>query len=61
MISEKKEEFEKIADFEKILGRTLQLFCIKSLKELKNEHLVNNVLNGIVLQGEINWISKRNN
>ena len=26
------------------------------IKDLKNEHLINNVLNGIVIQGELKWI-----
>lgn len=56
VISEKNKEFPEKERFEKKLGRGLHIFMVKELKDLKNEHLVNNVLNGIVLQGEIKWI-----
>jgi len=56
IISEKNAVFPKIKEFEKKLNRRLQLFAVKDIKELKNEHLINNVLNGFVLQGEIKWI-----
>jgi predicted nucleotidyltransferase len=56
IISEKIIEFTELARFEKIMKKNIQIFAIKHLKDLKNEHLINNVLNGIVLQGEIKWI-----
>lgn len=56
VISENKKEFPKQKDFEKKLKKKIQLFIINDLKELRNEHLINNVLGGIVLQGEIRWI-----
>ena len=55
IISEKKQELPNFKQFEKKLNRKLQLFVVKDIKELKNEHLINNVLNGLVLQGEIKW------
>lgn len=58
LISEKTIEFKKRVDYEKKLGKELHLIIVKNLKEIKNIHLINNVLNGIVLQGEIKWISK---
>jgi len=52
VISEKTKEFiNKKQEYENIIKRRLQLFVIKNIKELKNEHLINNVLNGIVIQG----------
>ena len=51
IITEKKQDFPK----KKALGKELQLFVVNDLKELRNEHLIKNVLNGIVLQGEINF------
>ena len=57
IISVKKGIFQKQDIFEKKLGRSLQIFQVLDLKELKNEHLINNVLRGIVLQGEIHWMS----
>jgi len=56
ILSEKNKEFPKKEKYEKIINRRLQLFVIRNIKELKNEHLINNVLNGIVLQGGLRWI-----
>lgn len=55
IISEKIKEFPDIKKFEKKINRKIQLFVVKDIKELKNNHLINNVLNGIVLQGELKW------
>ena len=51
VISENKKEFKEKNKFEKKLNRKLQLFIVKDIKELKNKHLINNILNGISLQG----------
>lgn len=56
IISERKEEFKGIEKFEKILNRRIQLFRYKKVRAVKNKHLLNNILNGIVIQGEIRWI-----
>ncbi len=56
IISEKEDEFAHQKEFEKKMGRKLQIFAVNDLKNLKNPHLINNVLNGIVIQGEIKWI-----
>jgi len=56
VISEKTQEFAENKKFEKILGRPLQIFVFKNIKDIKNKHLLNNMLNGIVLQGEVKWI-----
>lgn len=56
IICEKNDEFPKIKEFEKKFGKELQIFVLNDLKDIKNPHLVNNVLNGIVLQGELKWI-----
>ena len=56
VISEKTKEFLNKERYEKIIKRRLQLFVIKNIKELKNDHLINNVLNGLVIQGELKWI-----
>ncbi len=55
VISEKTKEFHQKEKYEKILKRDIQMFILKELKDLKNKHLINNVLNGIVIQGEIKW------
>jgi len=39
--------------FEKELGRPIQLFRYKSLKEIKNRELAANIINGYVLRGLI--------
>ncbi|MEK6826149.1 MAG: hypothetical protein AABX90_00805, partial [Nanoarchaeota archaeon] len=56
LISEKTEEFPEARRFEKKFGREIHLFIVKDMKDLKNEHLTNNILNGTILQGEVKWI-----
>ena len=56
IISEKTKEFPEIKKFEKKLNRKLQLFVVKEIKDLRNKHLINNILNGIVIHGRIKWI-----
>jgi len=56
IVSEKTKEFPNIKKFEKKIKRRIQLFIVKDIKDLKNEHLINNVLNGITVQGKIKWI-----
>ncbi len=58
IISEKTKEFPNEKKFEKKLKRALHVFVVKDLKEIKNEHLINNILNGIIIQGAIRWICK---
>ncbi|MEM5778477.1 MAG: ArsR family transcriptional regulator [Candidatus Aenigmatarchaeota archaeon] len=55
IISEKTEALD-VKKFENKINRKLQLMVVKNIKELKNEHLINNVLNGRVIQGKIKWI-----
>ena len=55
IISENIQEFVDLKKFEKNLNTKIQLFIVKDIKDLKNRHLINNVLNGIVIQGEIKW------
>ena len=56
IISEKIKEFPESRKFEKKLNRKLQIFVVENIKELKNKHLINNIINGITLQGKIKWI-----
>jgi len=55
LITEKKTQLD-LKKYEKKLGREIHIFIFKSIKNIKNEHLVNNILNGIVLQGKVKWI-----
>tara|TARA_Y100000310_G_C20699965_1_gene828829 strand:+ start:4585 stop:5109 length:525 start_codon:yes stop_codon:yes gene_type:complete len=55
IISEKKDNFTDLLKFEKIFKKEIHLITVKKLNDLKNEHLVNNVINGIVLEGELRW------
>jgi len=48
--SKKKISLEK---FEKLLKRKLQMFLHKNLKEIKNPHLANNIINGITLNNYV--------
>lgn len=56
IISEKNQEFPELKKFEEKINRKIQLFLVKDIKDLKNPHLINNVLNGITLQGSVKWI-----
>ena len=56
VISEKTEDFLRLKEFEKKLKRSIQIFVFKDVKSIKNEHLVNNILNGITVHGKIKWI-----
>lgn len=55
VISERTDAFPDAPRFARKLGRPLQFFAVRRLKDLRNAHLVNSVLNGIVLQGELAW------
>ncbi len=56
VISEKAVEFPYTRKFEKKLKRRIHILPVKDIKDLKNIHLINNVLNGINIQGKIRWI-----
>ncbi|MCD6547731.1 MAG: nucleotidyltransferase domain-containing protein [Nanoarchaeota archaeon] len=55
IISERKEVAE-IKKFEKKIKRSIQLFVVDKISSIKNKHLINNIVNGITIQGEIKWI-----
>lgn len=55
IISEKTTEFPDKKKFERGLNRPLQIFNVTTIKDLKNKHLINNVVNGITIQGKIQW------
>ncbi len=44
-----------MAHFEKVLGRRVSLHWFKSLRDMENENLLNNVLNGVILFGRVKW------
>lgn len=56
IISEKNQEFPESKKFEEKINRKIQIFLVKNTTDLKNPHLINNVLNGITLQGSVKWI-----
>lgn len=55
IISEKTKRMPNLEKFENKLNRTIQLFVAKKIKDLRNKHLINNILNGIIIQGEVKW------
>ncbi len=55
IFSEKKSDFKSIKKYERILKRKIHILLYKDFKEIKNKHLANNILNGIILQGRINF------
>ncbi len=56
IMSENTKDLPELKTFEKKLKTKVHLFICKELKDLKNEQLVNNILNGIMIQGKIKWI-----
>ncbi len=58
VVSKVKGELPGLKRFEKKLGREVHISPLMGLRDLKNPHLANNVLDGIVLSGEAEWISK---
>ena len=52
VISERS-DIVKLKNYEKILNAEIQLFVVKKLSDLGNKHLMNNVVNGVVLSGNI--------
>ncbi|MEK6873429.1 MAG: ArsR family transcriptional regulator [Nanoarchaeota archaeon] len=55
VISENNKDFPYLKEFENKLKREIHIFSVKNLKNLRNEHLVDSVINGIVLQGILKW------
>jgi predicted nucleotidyltransferase len=55
VISEKSGVCE-LKKFERKLNRGIQLFVYMNTRQIKNRHLANSMMNGILLQGEIEWI-----
>ena len=55
VISENTKEFSELKKFEMKLKRKMQFFIVKDIRNLKNRHLINNILNGIIIQGKIKW------
>ena len=49
-------EFPDLNKFNSKLKRKIRIFAVRRIKDLKNEHLINNVLNGIKIQGSVKWI-----
>lgn len=55
ILSETKKDMQGIEKYEKKINRKIQIFIQKDVKEIKNEHLINNILGGITLQGTVKW------
>ncbi|MBI4177467.1 MAG: nucleotidyltransferase domain-containing protein [Candidatus Aenigmarchaeota archaeon] len=56
VVSEKTKELKDLKIFEAKIKREIQVFVVNEIKDLRNGHLINSVLNGIVIQGRIKWI-----
>jgi len=56
LIISEKTKIPDVKKFEKKIKRKIQLFVVRNLRELKNKHLLNNILNGITIQGKIRWV-----
>lgn len=41
--------------YKKMFGREISVYWYRSLRDIKNEHLLNNILNGAILFGRIQW------
>ena len=49
----RKEKQLEVEKYKRILNRTIHLLFFESWREIKNRHLKNNILNGIVLHGGV--------
>lgn len=58
IISENEKKYPELNKLEKKFGKNIQLSVFSEVNKIKNEYLLNNVLNGIIIQGKIEWISK---
>ena len=58
IITDKTEYSSELRSFEKKLNREIQIFPVKTLEHVKNNHLLINMVNGTLLQGRITCISK---
>jgi len=56
VVSEKKKSFTDLKKFERKLKRKIQIFNVNNITDLKNDNLINNVLNGAIIQGKLKWI-----
>ncbi len=56
VISENTKMMGNLEGFKRKIKREIHLLVVRDVRDLKNKHLINNVLNGTVLQGEIKWI-----
>ena len=48
----------KLEKFGKILKRKIQIFFYKNIHEIKNIDLANNIINGIILNGFIEYLNE---
>ena len=55
ILSENTKDFPSLKKFEDKMKRAIQIFAAKDVKDLKNQHLINNVLNGVKIQGKVKW------
>tara|TARA_Y100000310_G_scaffold144893_3_gene144226 strand:- start:41766 stop:42359 length:594 start_codon:yes stop_codon:yes gene_type:complete len=56
LITDKTEYCHELKQFEKKLHREIQIFPVKHVKSIGNKHLVSNMMDGIPIQGQIEWI-----
>lgn len=57
IISENINRFKKLKEFESKLKKPIQIHLVQNISEISNEHLINNMLNGIRLEGKVLWIT----
>lgn len=43
-------------EFERKIGRNVHLVVVHDISKIGNNHLLNNILNGVTLQGGLKWI-----
>jgi predicted nucleotidyltransferase len=55
IVSNSPKPFPEIKKFNRKLNKTLHIFSVKKVEDLMNEHLINNIADGILLHGIIKW------
>lgn len=58
LIISEKTKIPNLKHFEEVLKRDLHILPVRKISEIKNKHLINNIVNGIVIAGKLRWTYK---
>lgn len=58
LVISEKTKIPNLKHYEEALKRELHIIPVRKISEIKNEHLINNIVNGIVIAGKLRWTYK---